>query len=64
MKHIQPVCKNCGKTKGNHRSETHECPSGQKARIGYTSFGPNVYDEKPLTKKQLQTLKDNPPFTL
>lgn len=55
---LKTRCKNCNKEKGHHRAHTNECPKGMKTRIGYTSFGPEVFDPKPLTKKQREKLEN------
>lgn len=54
---MQTKCKLCGKERGNHRATTLECPKGMKTSIGYTSFGPEVFDPKPLTNKQREKLE-------
>lgn len=50
---LDAKCKACGKAFGLHQVRTQMCPSGLKTRIGYTSFGPNVFDLKPFSKKQI-----------
>jgi hypothetical protein len=39
-------CKHCNKNEGEHLAKTMECPTGLKTRIGYLSFGPNVFEPK------------------
>ena len=62
ISNITTKCKLCGKARGNHRAKTLECPSGAKTRIGYTQFGPGVFDPKPATKKEIEAEKTK--FTL
>jgi len=39
-------CKNCGKSKGDHKAETLNCPIGRKHRVlGYTSFSEKTFWE-------------------
>lgn len=52
---LDAKCKVCGKAFGLHQAQTHLCPTGVKTRIGYTSFGPNVFNLKPFSKKQIET---------
>lgn len=39
-----PKCKHCGKTRWDHRAKTLECPNGSKSRVGYTWFGPAIFE--------------------
>ena len=39
-------CKHCRHYKLNHKADTFECPMGTKGRIGYTMYGPTVYEVK------------------
>ena len=39
-------CANCGRLERMHRARTAECPIGQRTRVGYTAYGPNVFKEK------------------
>lgn len=52
---VEYFCKHCKKPRMEHRADTEECPNGRAHRtIGYTSYGPNVYEadlKKPTTAK-------------
>jgi hypothetical protein len=50
-------CKVCGKTRGLHQNKTAMCPTGLKTRIGYTSFGPTVFELKPSSEKEIEAEK-------
>lgn len=51
---LDAKCKVCGKIRGLHQSKNGMCPRGLKTRIGYTSFGPTVFELKPFTKKEIE----------
>lgn len=41
-----PKCVLCGREKRVHKSKTFECPTGSRGFVGYTSYGPAVFQDK------------------
>ncbi len=47
-----PKCKNCNKTKGDHKAKTFECP--EPGRTQYPNFVSNQFFEAKKTKKKVK----------
>jgi hypothetical protein len=48
-------CKTCGKSKGDHKAKTLNCPIGERNRFySYTQFSENVFVPKRTASEQTE----------
>lgn len=49
---IMHECSVCGKSRGNHKADTMQCPMGRKDRtLGYSSYSSTTFVPDPKWKK-------------